>query len=192
MPFDAYTDVPDEALMALFANGDRVAAKVLTMRLTPRVFRQAFRVLGDQAEAEDVVQEAMLRLWKTAPDWRQGEAKVTTWLYQVVANLCTDRLRKRKPNDALDDVNEPEDGQAPVEAKMQDRARVTALNAAMDELPDRQKQAVTLRHIEEYSNPEIAQIMGVGVEAVESLVARGKRALKGLLAKRKEELGYDD
>lgn len=192
MPFDAYTDAPDEALLALFANGDRVAAKVLTLRLTPRVFRQAFRVLGDQGEAEDVVQEAMLRLWKTAPDWRQGEAKVTTWLYQVVANLCTDRLRKRKPNDALDDINEPEDGQAPVEARMQDRSRVGALNTALGALPERQKQAVTLRHIEEYSNPEIAEIMGVGVEAVESLVARGKRALKGLLAKRKEELGYDD
>jgi len=78
MPFDAYSDVPDEALLKLFANGDRVAAKVLTLRLTPRVFRQAFRVLQDQAEAEDVAQEAMLRLWKTAPDWRQGEAKITT------------------------------------------------------------------------------------------------------------------
>lgn len=192
MPFDAYTDVPDEALMALFANGDRVAAKVLTMRLTPRVFRQAFRVLGDQAEAEDVAQEAMLRLWKTAPDWRQGEARVTTWLYQVVANLCTDRLRKRKPNDALEDVAEPEDGRAPVEAKLLDQSRSAALSQALDALPDRQKEAVMLRHLEEYSNPEIAEIMGVGVEAVESLVARGKRALKGLLTKRKEELGYDD
>ncbi len=192
MPFDAYTDIPDEALLALFANGDRVAAKVLTMRLTPRVFRQAFRVLKDQAEAEDVVQEAMLRLWKTAPDWRQGEAKVTTWLYQVVANLCTDRLRKRRPNDALDAVPEPADDSESVEAGLQNRSRAVALKSALAELPERQRTAVTLRHLEEYSNPQIADIMGVGVEAVESLVARGKRALAGLLAKRKEELGYDD
>jgi len=192
MPFDAYSDVPEEALLKLFANGDRVAAKVLTLRLTPRVFRQAFRVLQDQAEAEDVAQEAMLRLWKTAPDWRQGEAKITTWLYQVTANLCTDRLRRRKPSDPLDAVTEPEDGADSADMQMQNQTRAAALNAALQELPDRQREAVTLRHLEEFTNPQIAEAMGVGVEAVESLVARGKRALKGLLAKRKEELGYDD
>lgn len=192
MPFDACSDVPDEALLKLFANGDRVAAKVLTLRLTPRVFRQAFRVLQDQAEAEDVAQEAMLRLWKTAPDWRQGEAKITTWVYQVTANLCTDRLRRRKPSDPLDAVTEPEDGADSADMQMQNQTRAAALNAALQELPDRQREAVTLRHLEEFTNPQIAEAMGVGVEAVESLVARGKRALKGLLAKRKEELGYDD
>ena len=192
MPFDTYSDIPDEALLALFANGDRVAAKVLTMRLTPRVFRQAFRVLKDQSEAEDVVQEAMLRLWKTAPKWRQDEAKITTWLYQVVANLCTDRLRKRKPSEALDAVPELADGSESADAGLQNRSRAMALKTALAELPERQRTAVTLRHLEEYSNPQIADIMGVGVEAVESLVARGKRALAGLLAKRKEELGYDD
>jgi len=192
MPFDACSDVSDEALLKLFANGDRVAAKVLTLRLTPRVFRQAFRVLQDQAEAEDVAQEAMLRLWKTAPDWRQGEAKITTWVYQVTANLCIDRLRRRKPSDPLDAVTEPEDGADSADMQMQNQTRAAALNAALQELPDRQREAVTLRHLEEFTNPQIAEAMGVGVEAVESLVARGKRALKGLLAKRKEELGYDD
>lgn len=192
MPFDAYTDVPDEALLKLFANGDRVAAKVLTLRLTPRVYRQAFRILKDQAEAEDIAQEAMLRLWKTAPDWRQDQAKITTWLYQVTANLCTDRLRRRKPADALDAVPEPEDAADSADIQMQNRTRAEALNAALQELPDRQREAVTLRHLEEFTNPQIAEAMGVGIEAVESLVARGKRALKGLLAKRKEELGYDD
>jgi RNA polymerase sigma-70 factor (ECF subfamily) len=192
MPFDAYTDVPDEALLKLFANGDRVAAKVLTLRLTPRVYRQAYRILKDQAEAEDIAQEAMLRLWKTAPDWRQDQAKITTWLYQVTANLCTDRLRRRKPADALDAVPEPEDAADSADIQMQNRTRAEALNAALQALPDRQREAVTLRHLEEFTNPQIAEAMGVGIEAVESLVARGKRALKGLLAKRKEELGYDD
>lgn len=192
MPFDAYTEVPDEALLTLFANGDRVAAKVLTLRLTPRVYRQAFRVLKDQAEAEDVSQEAMLRLWKTAPDWRQDQAKITTWLYQVTANLCTDRLRRRRPSDTLEAVPELEDGADSADMQMQNQTRTEALDAALQQLPDRQREAVTLRHLEEFTNPQIAEAMGVGVEAVESLVARGKRALKGLLAKRKEELGYDD
>ena len=90
MPFDALSDVSDEALLVLYANGDPAAARTLTLRLTPRVLGYAARILGDRAEAEDMAQEAMLRLWRIAPEWRQGEAKVTTWLYRIVTNLCTD------------------------------------------------------------------------------------------------------
>lgn len=192
MPFDAYADAPDEALLALYANGDRDAARLLMHRLTPRIYRQAYRMLRDQAEAEDVTQEAMLRLWKIAPEWRQDEAKVTTWLYRIVANLCTDRLRKRRPNDSLDQVAEPEDGADSVDETMQKKSRSDALSDALDKLPERQKQAVVLRHLDELSNPEIAKIMDVGVGAVENLIARGKRALANVLAKRKDELGYSD
>lgn len=191
MPYDAQEDITDEALLVLYANGDPVAARQLTLRLTPRVFSHALRLLGDRAEAEDVSQEAMMRLWKIAPDWRQGEAQVTTWLYRVVANLCTDRLRKRR-GVALDSVPEPLDEAASAADKLQDRARVDALQMALNELPERQRQAVVLRHIEGFSNPEISEIMEISVEAVESLTARGKRALAKALAGRKEELGYSD
>ncbi len=191
MPRDTFQDVSDDALLVLYANGDASAARALTLRLTPKVFGHAFRVLGDRAEAEDVAQEALIRLWKQATDWRQGEAKVTTWLYRVVANLCTDRLRKGR-GVALDAIPEPEDdAESPAEA-MQQKSRQAALQEALMELPDRQRQAVVLRHIEGMSNPEIAQIMDIGVEAVESLTARGKRALAKILAGRKDELGYSD
>lgn len=192
MPFDAYVDAPDEALLALYANGDRDAARLLMHRMTPKVFGHAYRVLGDRAEAEDVVQEAMLKLWKIAPEWRQGEAKVSTWLYRIVANLCTDRLRKRRPNDSLDATAEPEDGAASASEKMQETSRSEALDEALSQLPERQKQAVVMRHLDELSNPEIADVMGVGVGAVENLIARGKRALAAILAQRKDELGYTD
>jgi len=192
MPLDAYADAPDEALLALYANGDRDAARLLMHRMTPKVYGQAFRMLGDRAEAEDVVQEAMLKLWKIAPDWRSGEAKVSTWLYRIVANLCTDRLRKRKPNDDIDGVAEPADEAQGVSEQMQDKTRSQALGEALNQLPERQKQAVVLRHLDEMSNPEIAEVMGVGVGAVENLIARGKRALSKILAKRKDELGYSD
>ena len=151
----------------------------------------AYRLLGNHAEAEDVTQEAMLRLWKIAPDWRQGEAKVTTWLYRVVANLCID-LRRRARGVALDSIPDPEDGRASVTDHMQAEARAEALQAALDQLPDRQRQAVVLRHIEGLANPEIAEIMEITTEAVESLTARGKRALTAALAGRQEELGYGD
>jgi len=190
MPYDAETEVGDDALLVLYANGDDRAARILTLRLTPRVFAQAFRMLGDRAEAEDVAQEALIRLWKIAPEWRQGEAKVTTWLYRVTANLCTDRLRKRR-SVGIDEIPEPEDGAiGPAEA-MQEKARLDALQCALNTLPDRQRQAVILRHIEGLGNPEIAEIMEITVEAVESLTARGKRALAAELAGRKEELGYE-
>lgn len=191
MPRDSFQDVSDEALLVLYANGEPSAARVLTMRLTPKVMGHAYRMLGDRAEAEDTAQEALIRLWKQAPDWRQGEAKVTTWLYRVVANLCTDKLRKAR-GVALDAVPEPEDETASAAEQMQHKSRLDALQSALNTLPERQKQAVILRHIEGLSNPEIAEIMEVGVEAVESLTARGKRALATALAGRKEELGYSD
>jgi len=193
MPFDSIEDLPDDALVARFADGDAAAARVLTLRLTPRVMAHAFRLLGNRVEAEDVTQEAMLRLWKQAHDWRSGEAKVTTWLYRVVANLCIDRRRRdRGGSVALDAIPEPPDGRASVAQTMQERARADALQAALNKLPERQRQAVVLRHIDGLSNPEIAEIMEITVEAVESLTSRGKRALKAALAGRKEELGYAD
>ena len=123
MPRDTFQDVSDDALLVLYANGDPSAARALTLRLTPKVFGHAYRVLGDRSEAEDVAQEALIRLWKQANDWRQGEAKVTTWLYRVVANLCTDRLRKNR-GVALDAIPEPEDDtESAAEAMQQSRAR---------------------------------------------------------------------
>ena len=191
MPFDAMNDTPNEALLVLYANGDPNAAKALMMRLTPRVLGYASRLLNDQAEAEDVAQEAMLRLWKIAPEWRQGEAKVSTWLYRVVTNLCTDRLRKKR-GVALDAVAEPADGRATVAESMINGERAAALKAALATLPDRQRQAVVLRHLEGVANPEIAQMMEISVEAVESLTARGKRALTAALADRRKDLGFSD
>ncbi len=194
MALDITSEASNEALLVLYGNGDRAAAQILTLRLTPMALRVARRMLGDWAEAEDVAQEAMMRLWRIAPEWRQGEAKVTTWLYRVVTNLATDRLRKRKgyrQGIGLEEAPEVADAAPDVEARMMDGDRAEALQAALDQLPERQRQAVVLRHIEGLSNPEIAAVLEIGVEAVESLTARGKRALAAALAGRREELGYD-
>lgn len=191
MALDAQAEVSDDALLLLYANGDGSAAQVLTARLAPRALSVATRMLRDPAEAEDVVQEAMLRLWRAAPEWRQGEAKVSTWLYRVVSNLCIDLLRRRR-GVGLDEVAEPPDDRPGVEAQMQTQARADALQQALATLPDRQRQAVVLRHIEGLGNPEIAEVMEISVEAVESLTARGKRALAAELKARKDELGIED
>jgi RNA polymerase sigma factor (sigma-70 family) len=186
MPFDR-----EGALLVAYARGDREAARELTLALTPRVLGQALRMLANRAEAEDVTQEVMLRLWRLAPEWRQGEARVTTWVYRVTANLCTDRLRQRR-SIGLDEVAEPPDPAPSVAERMQGESRMRALSEALAALPERQAQAVALRHLEGLSNPEIAAVMDIGVEAVESLTARGKRALAAALMGRKAELGYGD
>lgn len=190
MALDTQTDLPDAMLLAAYAAGDRLAARSLAMRLTPVALRVAMRMLGDAAEAEDVAQEAMLRLWRAAPGWRHGEAQVSTWLYRVAANLCTDRLRRRR-SVGLDTIPEPEEDRPSALDGMMAADRAAAFQAALDTLPERQRQAVVLRHIEGLSNPEIADVMDLGVEAVESLTARGKRALAAALTGRRKELGYD-
>jgi RNA polymerase sigma-70 factor (ECF subfamily) len=188
----AIGSLSDPALLARYAKGDNAAARELARRLLPRLMGVAQRMLSDVAEAEDVVQETMLRLWKIAPDWQEGEAQVSTWAYRVAMNLCTDRLRKRRfvSDTPLDAMPDPADASQDVEDRMQDDARARALHHAIADLPERQRAAMVLRHFEGLSNPEIAAIMDIGVEAVESLTSRGRRTLKKALADRREELGY--
>lgn len=180
----------DAELLVRFAGGDRAAAQVLTDRLAPPILRFAARMLADRAEAEDVTQETLLRLWRMAPDWQDTGIAPLTWAYRVAANLCTDRLRRTHRQAA--EMPDLPDGRASVAQGMMQQARADALLAALAQLPERQRQAVILRHIEGLANPQIAAILMVGVEAVESLTARGKRNLVALLAGQRAELGYED
>ena len=189
--FDDIQNQRDAELLARFSNGDRAAAMDLTSRLAPIVFAQAFRILGDRTESEDVTQESLVRLWKAAPDWQANRAKITTWLYRVTLNLCIDRLRKSNRNSG-DVQEEVVDGTSSAERNLQTTERLQALQHALQTLPGRQKQAVILRHIEGLSNAEIADVFGISVEAVESLVSRGKRALASTLAPQRKALGLED
>jgi RNA polymerase sigma-70 factor (ECF subfamily) len=184
-------DADDATLLARYAAGDRAAARLLTARHAPRVFALARRMLREQAEAEDVTQEAMLRLWRIAPDWQPGQAQLGTWLYRVASNLCIDRLRRRREI-ASDGMPEQADEAPGALARIEADDRAVALRAALETLPDRQRLAVVLRHFEERSNPEIAEILDTSVEAVESLLGRARRELAARLAPRREELGFSD
>lgn len=195
MPLDANTIASDEALLARYGAGDAQAARLLTQRLVPLLLSYATRMTGDRAEAEDLTQEAMLRIWRAAPRWRAGEAKVSTWAYRVMANLLTDRFRAKQRQGGgptrLEDAPDPIDEAPSAEAGLIAADRIARLDRALSMLPPRQREALILRHIEGLSNPEIAQILETGVEAVESLTARGRRALAAILQDQREEIGFE-
>lgn len=188
---DDLSALADAALLARYARGDQAAARVLTARHAPRVFALARRMLGETAEAEDVTQETMLRLWRIAPDWEPERAALGTWLYRVASNLAIDRLRRRRPGSTEVLADLPDDAPGAVR-RLEARDRARALDEALGGLPERQRLALVLRHFEELGNPEIAEVLEVSVEAVESLLARGRRALARQLVPRRAELGFTD
>jgi len=173
-------DDPDVALLRRVAAGDQAAIQALIARKLPRICALAARMLGDAMEAEDVAQEAFLRVWRQAPTWRSGEAKFDTWLHRVALNLCYDRLRRRReqPAAAPPDQVDPAIGADVTIEIMQTSIRV---QAALSELPARQRDAILLHHYQELSNIDAAAVLGVSVDALESLLARGRRALRARL-----------
>ena len=172
---------PDEALLARVAEGEPAAVRALVARKLPRLLSLAGRMLGDAAEAEDVAQEAFLRAWKQARTWRPGAAKFDTWLHRVALNLCYDRLRRRREVSTETPPEVADEGPGPDRGLLaQDVGGRVA--AAMRALPDRQREAVALCHYQELSNIEAARLMEVSVEALESLLSRGRRTLRKTLA----------
>lgn len=169
----------DAALMREVANGTRAACRQLADNHLRHAVSLAWRILGDSVQAEDVAQEAFVRLWKQAPKW-QAKAKVSTWLHRVVHNLCVDHLRKEKRY-ADGEMPEIEDPAPDVIAQRQQQQVSDMVNEALQKLPPRQRIAISLVHYEGCGNIEAAEIMALSVDALESLLARGRRRLRELL-----------
>jgi RNA polymerase sigma-70 factor (ECF subfamily) len=172
-------DDSDEALMARIAKGDERAYRQLVRRHLPAMLGLARRILGNSADAEDVAQEAMLRIWTHAPRW-QPLAALRTWLTRVVVNLCLDRKR-RAPWVALEAAGEIVDParDASEQAESDERERLVAV--AIEELPARQRSAIVLTYSEGMSNAQVAEILDTTVSAVETLLVRGKQNLRRTL-----------
>lgn len=176
----------DGELMRRVAAGDAAACRFVADRHLDGIVRFAYRMLGNQADAEDVAQEAFMRLWQTSKRWKPN-ALIKTWLHRVAHNLAIDRLRLRKPSEAVEDAGLSDAGPGPGGHLQRDQvARI--VDAAIAALPDRQRAALALVHYEEMSNIDAAKIMGVSVEAIESLLARARRALRASLSERRADL----
>jgi RNA polymerase sigma-70 factor (ECF subfamily) len=173
-------DDTDEGLMAKIARGDERAFRELTRRHLPAMLGLARRILGNSADAEDVAQEAMLRVWTHAPRW-QPLALLRTWLSRVVVNLCLDRKR-RAPWVELEAAGELADPAAGAGENLETAERDQKVATAIAKLPARQRAAIVLSYTEGMSNAQVAEILNTTVSAVETLLVRGKQNLRRALA----------
>lgn len=172
--------VPDADLLARAATRDQAAFAALVDRHFPVVHRVVWRMMNGHADAEDVAQEAFLRLWREPAQVREAGA-LRGWLIRVASNLVMDRFRT-KPMQEIDDGFEIADERSTAEESLDRSRAVATIDAAVAGLPERQRLALTLVHFEQMTNIAAAAIMEVSVDALESLLARARRSLKQRLA----------
>lgn len=176
----------DADLLAASARQDSSAFRQIINRHYAPVYRVVWRLTHGHADSEDIAQEAFLKLWNNPGQLREAGA-LKGWLMRVASNLAMDRFRSR-PLQEIEAAMEVADGRAGVEERhMQVWAR-SRIDRAVAQLPERQRLALTLVHFEHMSNAAAAEVMELTVDALESLVARARRALKNELAADKESL----
>jgi RNA polymerase sigma-70 factor (ECF subfamily) len=179
--------VEDEAeAMRRVAAGDAQAYRALSDRHLPAILRYATRMLRDRGEAEDVAQETFLRLWTHADRWRP-KAKLSTWLHRIAHNLCIDRLRARKVARTQELAEERIARRSSPSGELARLQLGAELQDALDALPERQRAAIVLVHCQGMRGAEAAQILDVSAEAVESLLARGRRTMRETLGHLRED-----
>ncbi len=180
--------IPSEELMARIAKGDNDAFEVLVNRHQTSVLNLIYRFIGDRTQAKDLAQEVFIRVWQAAKTYKP-EAKFTTWLYRITANLCFNELKSSRRKKWFSFHRSDEDGKRTFEETVADGApsaeglllekeRSRQISDALQSLPDNQRMALVLKRYDELSYQEIAQIIGCSVSAVESLLVRAKRALQ--------------
>ncbi len=170
----------DAALLKRLASGDGDAFRTVTIRFLPQLLALARRMLRDDSEAEDVVQEALVRLWRNAGTLELGPHGLRPWLRRVVSNLSIDRLRSSMNTSLTDEVPETPVAATQV-STLEEREMAARVDHALRALPDRQRAALTLFHYEGLSQIEVGRMLGISDEAVESLLARARRSLKAVL-----------
>ena len=186
-PSEAVVFDEDKELLDRLATGDETAFRLLVERHIDRAYAIALRIVGSAADAEDVVQDTMLKVWTHRGRWQHGRAKFSTWLYRVVSNRCID-IRRKPRTENVDVVPEVADGK-PDAASVIERAEMTdILEAAMQRLPEQQRVAVILSYHENMSNGEIAEVMDTTIAAVESLLKRGRQQLREMLRRHERDI----
>lgn len=178
-PAAATQQVPDLSLLEQVRSGNQQAFNALVGELFPAVYRAALRVLRQEQEAEDVAQDVFLKIWRDPPELR-AETNLKAWSTRVATNGAIDRLRKKRP-DASDDMPDQVDPSAAADEALQAGEAADAVQQAIDHLPERQRLALVLTYYQGLPNKEAAELLDVSVDALESLLARARRALRATL-----------
>ena len=173
----AYAEACDAELIGWSAEGDRLAFDQIVVRHGAFALRVASRLVPDMATSEDLVQEAMVRAWLQARNFDPRRAQFTTWLYRIVTNLCIDYRRRIRPDTLPDDFDQIDPG-AGADEMLETSQRRIAIAKALQELPARQRLAMTLVYDEDMSGAEAARVLGLSTKAVERLLARGRAYLR--------------
>ncbi|WP_425374660.1 RNA polymerase sigma factor [Pseudolabrys taiwanensis] len=177
----------DDGLLERIAANDQNAFRLLVERHIDRAYGLALRILNNRADAEDIVQDTLLKIWLHRGRWESGRAKFSTWLYRVVTNRCIDYRRQPRTED-LEQVPEVADAKPlPIE-ELQKHKVTSLLDAAMERLPEQQRIALILSYHENMNNSEVAEVMQTTVMAVESLLKRGRQKLRELLRRSEKDI----
>jgi RNA polymerase sigma-70 factor, ECF subfamily len=176
----------EDDLISRIAAGDRTSLRQLMARHASRMLKLGERVTGNAADADEIVQETFVKVWRMAPDWQaEGAAKFSTWLHRVVLNAAIDRTRRRQ-HMPLDEMGLGDEMARTPDAFDQMRAqqRQALIAQAMQDLPLRQRRALSLFYFAEMRTAEAAKTMDASLSATEALLVRGKTALKTALRRR--------
>jgi len=189
VPFAAAPEsVSDEELLERMREDDADAYRVLVERHMDRAYAVALRVVRNQADAEDVAQDVLVKTWTNRQAWQAGRARFSTWLYRVIINRCID-LKRAPSGETLEDVPEPMDESDDAVATIHRQEMSLMIETALGHLPTQQRVAVVLSYYEDRTNSEVAEIMGTSIDAVESLLKRGRQRLRELLRRPGREMG---
>ncbi len=191
------SDVEEQSLLERILSGDQSGFELLVKEHTGKVVGLAWRLVGNHAEAEDLAQEAFLRLHRALPGFR-GESRISTWLYRTTTRLAIDYLRRerikrrlfffRQDNEALDPVELASDERSNPERDQQSREAMHSLRKSLSKLSSRQQVIFTLRHYEGLPLKEIAEHLGIKVGTVKAHLHRAVTQLRNDLSDHHGEL----
>ncbi len=175
---------PEIEWMARIREGDMDALRLLVETHQARIIGTISKMLGSDAESEDLAQQVFIRIWKSAPRYKPT-AKFTTWLFRITRNLVFNELRrKRHFADQAEETPEPTEraDKEPDQVLLGEELQL-AIQDAINRLPESQRMAIILRRYEEMPYEEIAKVMGTTIPAVKSILFRARAELRERLAK---------
>ena len=178
----------DDSIRRTVLSGDKDAYRVLVMRYSQVVFRVAYRITGNESDAEEAVQETFLRGYERLADF-QGRSSMATWMYRIAANCALDIVSRRKPETRIGEENDPQqrevqlpDRKAGPDRLLMSREIEATQQAALNELTPTERTAFVLRHMEDRSTEEIAAALNIAPNAAKQAVFRAVKKLRRELA----------